>query len=314
MCGLSLNKLIYPSLKDALYQVWLKLARWFWRRRFLNFVNAWIFTFSKLSPLEKSRAFHLNKLKFHSPLKDDLLKSSMCIHYFVITCPQKNQEPFIYRTSILFTKGWFVPSLIEICTVFLQKKIFKSNVFSQFPISYSFISPTPKDALCQVWLKLTQWFWGKRWKCEKFTTTTTTPLTTLALCVEASFLPQVQNTFLKVKLYVKNLSPIVNDLPWIRPHCWAGRSAFQVEPPTGCLRSSRILRTPLEPRRRSGVPLSSIRGYSSHPLSMTRRDGINIPQFTATTWQSYWLAYYKQYSRSHYILLDIVMYNVLTQI
>ena len=30
-------------------------------------------------------------------------------------------------------------------------------------------SPLPKDALCQVWLKLAQWFWIRRWKCEKFT-------------------------------------------------------------------------------------------------------------------------------------------------
>ena len=30
-------------------------------------------------------------------------------------------------------------------------------------------SPSPKDALCQVWLKLAQWFWRRRWKCEKFT-------------------------------------------------------------------------------------------------------------------------------------------------
>ena len=34
--------------------------------------------------------------------------------------------------------------------------------------------PSPKDALCQVWLKLTQWFWRRRWKCEKFTTMPTT--------------------------------------------------------------------------------------------------------------------------------------------
>ena len=38
--------------------------------------------------------------------------------------------------------------------------------------------PLPKDALCQVWLKLAQWFWRRRWKCEKFTTTTTTTTTT----------------------------------------------------------------------------------------------------------------------------------------
>jgi hypothetical protein len=33
---LSLNKIKSPSLKDNLCQVWLKLAQWFWRRRFLN--------------------------------------------------------------------------------------------------------------------------------------------------------------------------------------------------------------------------------------------------------------------------------------
>ena len=39
-------------------------------------------------------------------------------------------------------------------------------------------SPSPKDALCQVRLKLAKWFWRRRWKCEKFTTTTTTTTTT----------------------------------------------------------------------------------------------------------------------------------------
>ena len=29
-------------------------------------------------------------------------------------------------------------------------------------------SPSPKDALCQVWLKLAQWFWKRRWKCKKY--------------------------------------------------------------------------------------------------------------------------------------------------
>ena len=29
--------------------------------------------------------------------------------------------------------------------------------------------PSPKDALCQVWLKLAHWLWRRRWKCEKFT-------------------------------------------------------------------------------------------------------------------------------------------------
>ena len=37
--ALHLNKLESPSPKDALCQVLLKLTKWFWRRRFLNFFN-----------------------------------------------------------------------------------------------------------------------------------------------------------------------------------------------------------------------------------------------------------------------------------
>lgn len=33
------------------------------------------------------------------------------------------------------------------------------------------ISPSPNKALCSVWLKLARWFWGRRWKGEKFTLT-----------------------------------------------------------------------------------------------------------------------------------------------
>ena len=34
---------------------------------------------------------------------------------------------------------------------------------------YKLESSSPRDTLCQVWLKLAQWFWRRRWKCEKFT-------------------------------------------------------------------------------------------------------------------------------------------------
>ena len=90
--ALHLNKLESPSPKDALCQVWLKLAQWFWRRRFLNFVNVFSL-FRNYLPLEKDRSLYLNKLEF----------------------------------------------------------------------------PSPKDALSQVWLKLVQWFWRRRLKCENFT-------------------------------------------------------------------------------------------------------------------------------------------------
>ena len=41
----------------------------------------------------------------------------------------------------------------------------------------SFEQTSPNDALCQVWLKLDQWFWKKPRNCEKFTKTTRTTTT-----------------------------------------------------------------------------------------------------------------------------------------
>ena len=56
-----------PSPKDAVWQVWLKLAKRFWRR-FLNFVYV-IFLFHNYLPLEmeKGLTLHLNKLEYSSP-------------------------------------------------------------------------------------------------------------------------------------------------------------------------------------------------------------------------------------------------------
>ena len=68
--ALHLNKLKSPSAKDALRQVWLKLAQWFYRRRFLNIFNL-ILHFRYYLPLEKGVALHLNKLE--SPLPKDAL-------------------------------------------------------------------------------------------------------------------------------------------------------------------------------------------------------------------------------------------------
>ena len=86
-----LNKLESPLPKDALCQVWLKLAQWFWRRRFLNLVNVFSL-FRNYLPFEKGLALNLNKLESPSP-KDALIK--------------------------------FVPSLVKIGPVVLEKKILK---------------------------------------------------------------------------------------------------------------------------------------------------------------------------------------------
>ena len=68
---LHLNKREYTLPKDVLYQVWLKLAQWCWRRRFLNFVNV-LSLFRNYLPLEKGGALHLNKLEPSSP------KNALC--------------------------------------------------------------------------------------------------------------------------------------------------------------------------------------------------------------------------------------------
>ena len=143
------KKLEYHLPKDALCQVWLKLAQWFWRSKKI--------------------------LKFHQ-----------CI--FVISWLSflgKGQDPSFEQNWIQFTMpGCFVLSLVEIGQAVLEKKILKFvNVFSPFRNYLPFgkdvaldlnklESPSPKDTLCQVWLKLAQWFWRRRRKCENFTMTT----------------------------------------------------------------------------------------------------------------------------------------------
>ena len=120
---------------------------------FFNFVN--IFSlFRNYLPLEKGGALHLNKLESPSP------KNDLC-------------------------QVW-----LELAQRFLRRNFFKFvNVVSLFrnylPLENDTAihlnkleSPTPKDALCQFLLKLAQWFWRRRWKCEKFTTTTLTKMTT----------------------------------------------------------------------------------------------------------------------------------------
>ena len=67
--ALYLNKFESHSPKDALCQVWLKLAPWFCRRRFLNFLN--VFSLYHNHLFKKAVALHLNKLASNSP-KDSL--------------------------------------------------------------------------------------------------------------------------------------------------------------------------------------------------------------------------------------------------
>ena len=89
-------------------------------------------------PLEKGKALRLNKHESPSP------KDAMCQIWLNLT------QRFWRRRFLNFV-----------------------NVFSLFrnylPLEKSmalhlnkFESPSPNDALCQVWLKLVQWFWRRR--------------------------------------------------------------------------------------------------------------------------------------------------------
>jgi hypothetical protein len=63
---LHLNKLEFPAPKDDLCQVWLKLAQWLWRRRFLNDPITFLH-FCDYLPLEEDLALYVNKLEFPLP-------------------------------------------------------------------------------------------------------------------------------------------------------------------------------------------------------------------------------------------------------
>jgi hypothetical protein len=73
--SLHLNNLESPPLKDDLCQVWLKLAQWFWRRRFLNDPTPFLH-FCNYLPFEEDLALYFNNLEFPLP-KDNLYQVSL---------------------------------------------------------------------------------------------------------------------------------------------------------------------------------------------------------------------------------------------
>ena len=125
-----LNKLESRSSKDDFCQVWLKLAQWFWRTNFFNFVNVFSLFLCYL-PLEKSGPFiwtnlnplHLSMLcakfdwKWPSGFGEDFLNLSMYFCYIVIISPWKGWA-LSYEHQ-----GCFLPSLVEIGPVVLEKKM-----------------------------------------------------------------------------------------------------------------------------------------------------------------------------------------------
>ena len=134
-CGLSIWTNLNPLNPGMPFcQVWLKLAQWFYTRRFLKF-----FLFRNYLPLEKDGALHLNnftkgyfvlsiveigRLRFWRRFSS----MSMYFHYIVIISPWKRAALALYMNKLDSPSAW--------------------------------------DDICHVWLKLAQWFW--RWRFLKF--------------------------------------------------------------------------------------------------------------------------------------------------
>jgi hypothetical protein len=135
--ALYLCKLEFPSPKDNLNQVWLILACWFWRTRFLENFNAFLL-FRYYLHLEKGYPLLLNKFEFPSP-KDNLCQVWLKLaKWFWRRRFLNDLNPFLHFCDYLIFE--------EDLALYLNKLKF----------------PSPKDNLYQVWLNLSCWFWRRR--------------------------------------------------------------------------------------------------------------------------------------------------------
>ena len=85
----------------------------------------------------------------------------------------KGRHPSFEETWILFTKECFMPRSFWEAFFFNLVKFFRYFViiihWERTLYLYKCEYHWTEDALCQVWWKLTQLFWRRRWKCEMFT-------------------------------------------------------------------------------------------------------------------------------------------------
>ena len=135
---LHLNKLESFSSKETLCQVWLKLAQWFFRRRFFYFVSLYFGYFLIISPWKSAWPFILTNLNLPYP-------RMLCASFGWNWSGCSGEEDFqffvnvfsLFRNYLPFEKG---------VTLHLNKLVY----------------PLPKDTLCQVCLKLALCFWRIR--------------------------------------------------------------------------------------------------------------------------------------------------------
>jgi hypothetical protein len=133
------------SPKDDLCHAWLKLAQWFWRTRFLNDPTPFSHFCDSL-PFEKELILNLKKLEFPSS-KDNFYQV-----WLKLAC-------------------WFWRSFLFIFTLLPLSPLGQGVSSKGYPLHLNKLeSPPSKDDLCQVWLKLSMWFWRRTWKCKSIQT------------------------------------------------------------------------------------------------------------------------------------------------
>ena len=126
-----------------------------------------------LSPLGKGGVLHLNKLQSPSP------KGALC-------------QVWLKLFQWFFRRRFW--NFVNVISLFRNYHLLeKGGTFYLNKLE----SPSPNDALCQVWLKLVLWFW-RRWKCEKFSTTTTTMTATTTMTEYVQIL--IRKTRLSLRL------------------------------------------------------------------------------------------------------------------
>ena len=116
-------------------------------------------------------------------LEEKILNFVSMFSLFYNSPPGKERGPSFEPTWIPITQGCFVSSLFEIYLYINsggEDFWFRQYIFAIY-ILYSpqekgvvlhlskLGSPSPKDALYEVYLKMAQWFWRRRWKCDKLT-------------------------------------------------------------------------------------------------------------------------------------------------
>ena len=188
--GPSLNKPESPSPRDVMCHVWLKLAHWFWRRKFFKFVNV----FSLLCYYSSSKRLRSIIWTILNPLYprmlcakfgwiwltgsgEDYWNLSMYFHYFLFII---NYLPFEKDGDLHLNKhecpspkilcakfGWNWPTGSS--EDFKILSMYFRYFFNYLPLGKcgvlhlnKFECPSPKNTLCQVWLKLVHWFWKSR--------------------------------------------------------------------------------------------------------------------------------------------------------